>query len=89
MDANKIFNPERIMKLRSLSKESDIYALNKGILLQLFGGPNIEQQSHSKTKTIKFIQELYIYCLVPRAQYTSGKGSSAVGLTAFNLFFNF
>ncbi len=25
----------------------------------------------------------YIYRLVPRAQYTSGKGSSAVGLTAF------
>ena len=65
MDANKIFNPECIMKLRSLSKESDIYErlsraiapdifenedVKKGILLQLFGGPNIEQQSHSKTK---------------------------------------
>lgn len=24
----------------------------------------------------------YVYRLVPRAQYTSGKGSSAVGLTA-------
>ena len=25
----------------------------------------------------------YVYKLVPRAQYTSGKGSSAVGLTAY------
>ena len=25
----------------------------------------------------------YIYNLVPKAQYTSGKGSSAVGLTAY------
>ena len=25
----------------------------------------------------------YVYSLVPRSQYTSGKGSSAVGLTAY------
>ena len=25
----------------------------------------------------------YVYNLVPRSQYTSGKGSSAVGLTAY------
>lgn len=32
----------------------------------------------SKSQLLK-----YVYDLVPRSQYTSGKGSSAVGLTAY------
>jgi DNA replication licensing factor MCM4 len=128
-DINSTFTPERIMKLRSMSTESDIYArlaaaiapdifenddVKKGILLQLFGGtsqvsaplmisqdpgdPNSKQiagpaQVHSRSEinillcgdpgTSKSQLLQYIYRLVPRAQYTSGKGSSAVGLTAF------
>jgi len=126
-DINKNFTPERILKLRELSKESDIYDrlaraiapdifenedVKKGILLQLFGGTcistvekvnnqteniqqskNGSQQFHSRSEinlllcgdpgTSKSQLLQYIYRLVPRAQYTSGKGSSAVGLTAF------
>lgn len=128
-DLNSNFTPERIMKLRELSTESDIYDrlaraiapdifenddVKKGILMQLFGGtsqvsapltsssnpndPNAKQttspsQVHSRSEinillcgdpgTSKSQLLQYIYRLVPRAQYTSGKGSSAVGLTAF------
>lgn len=129
-DLNQNFTPERIMQLRALSKENDIYDrlsraiapdifenedVKKGILLQLFGGTNIvpntaqqqaeaekgndpqskngNQQYHSRSEvnillcgdpgTSKSQLLQYIYRLVPRAQYTSGKGSSAVGLTAF------
>ena len=127
VDINKNFTPERILKLREMSKESDIYDrlaraiapdifenedVKKGILLQLFGGTciipsetqvnadkdnpqskNGNQQYHSRSEinlllcgdpgTSKSQLLQYIYRLVPRAQYTSGKGSSAVGLTAF------
>lgn len=129
-DLNNNFTPERIMQLRALSKESDIYErlsraiapdifenedVKKGILMQLFGGTNMvpsansqaaeadqandpkgkngNQQYHSRAEvnillcgdpgTSKSQLLQYIYRLVPRAQYTSGKGSSAVGLTAF------
>jgi DNA replication licensing factor MCM4 len=120
----KQFTIDRINKLKSLSKESDIYDrlaraiapdifenddIKKGILLQLFGGctrekkpeenPKIDNdkavtlQHHSRSEinillcgdpgTSKSQLLQYVYRLVPRAQYTSGKGSSAVGLTAF------
>jgi len=124
-DVNKNFTHERIMKLKSLSKEPDVYErlaraiapdifenedVKKGILMQLFGGTShhydkaesssqaagkqqSEQARHSRSEvnillcgdpgTSKSQLLQYIYRLVPRAQYTSGKGSSAVGLTAF------
>uniref|UniRef100_A0A1Y1KIS5 DNA replication licensing factor MCM4 n=2 Tax=Photinus pyralis TaxID=7054 RepID=A0A1Y1KIS5_PHOPY len=71
--------------------------IKKGILLQLFGGTkksfalagrtnfraeiNILMCGDPGTSKSQLLQ--YVYNLVPRSQYTSGKGSSAVGLTAF------
>ena len=71
--------------------------IKKGILLQLFGGTkkdfiqagrgsfraeiNILLCGDPGTSKSQLLQ--YIYQLVPRSQYTSGKGSSAVGLTAY------
>ncbi|XP_063075781.1 DNA replication licensing factor MCM4 [Engraulis encrasicolus] len=71
--------------------------IKKGILLQLFGGTrkdfsqtgrgnfraeiNILLCGDPGTSKSQFLQ--YVYNLVPRGQYTSGKGSSAVGLTAY------
>ncbi|KAF0988553.1 hypothetical protein HZS_7512, partial [Henneguya salminicola] len=71
--------------------------VKKGVLLQLFGASKKEftdsGRSHfraeinillcgdpgtCKSQMLKFIHEL-----LPRGQYTSGKGSSAVGLTAY------
>lgn len=73
--------------------------VKKGILLQLFGGSQKDFSTDetgrgrfrselnillcgdpgtSKSQLLK-----YVYDLVPRSQYTSGKGSSAVGLTAY------
>ncbi|ETE68700.1 DNA replication licensing factor mcm4, partial [Ophiophagus hannah] len=69
----------------------------QGILLQLFGGSrkdfshtgrgnfraeiNILLCGDPGTSKSQLLQ--YVYNLVPRGQYTSGKGSSAVGLTAY------
>lgn len=75
-----------------------IYELNdvkKGILLQLFGGTNktftkggryrgdvnillCGDPSTSKSQILQ-----YVHKIAPRGVYTSGKGSSAVGLTAY------
>merc|ERR1719309_1109985 len=71
--------------------------IKKGILLQLFGGTrkdftasgrgnfrselNILMCGDPGTSKSQLLQ--YVYNLVPRSQYTSGKGSSAVGLTAY------
>lgn len=71
--------------------------VKKGILLQLFGGTKktftISGRNHFRSEvnillcgdpgTSKSQLLQYVYNLVPRSQYTSGKGSSAVGLTAF------
>merc|ERR1711936_344815 len=58
--------------------------VKKGILLQLFGG---NRKDFSRTGRANFRSELNIllcvFNLIPRSQYTSGKGSSAVGLTAY------
>merc|ERR1711936_796066 len=71
--------------------------IKKGILLQLFGGSkkdfsqtgrgnfraevNILLCGDPGTSKSQLLQ--YVYNLLPRSQYTSGKGSSAVGLTAY------
>ncbi|XP_013928119.1 PREDICTED: DNA replication licensing factor MCM4 [Thamnophis sirtalis] len=71
--------------------------IKKGILLQLFGGSrkdfshtgrgnfraeiNILLCGDPGTSKSQLLQ--YVYNLVPRGQFTSGKGSSAVGLTAY------
>ncbi|XP_076235043.1 disc proliferation abnormal [Calliopsis andreniformis] len=76
-----------------------IYANNdvkKGIVLQLFGGtrknstifgkhfrPDINILLCGDPGTSKSQLLQYVYNLVPRSQFTSGKGSSAVGLTAY------
>merc|ERR1712029_788884 len=71
--------------------------IKKGILLQLFGGSKKELTSTGRGRFRQEINILlcgdpgtsksqllqYVYNLVPRSQYTSGKGSSAVGLTAY------
>lgn len=71
--------------------------VKKGILLQLFGGTKKEQSKSSKKHFRAEINILlcgdpgtsksqllhFVFNLVPRSQYSSGKGSSAVGLTAF------
>merc|ERR1712142_169180 len=71
--------------------------IKKGILMQLFAGCrkdfsksgrgqfrselNILLCGDPGTSKSQLLQ--YVYNLVPRSQYTSGKGSSAVGLTAY------
>lgn len=106
------FSPERVEKLKELSKLPDIYErlarglapniyenedIKKGILLQLFGGTKKDFSAKGKGKfraevnillcgdpgTSKSQLLQYVHNLVPRGQYTSGKGSSAVGLTAY------
>lgn len=71
--------------------------IKKGILLQLFGGTKKSHPISGRTNFRAEINILlcgdpgtsksqllqYAYNLVPRSQYTSGKGSSAVGLTAY------
>ncbi|XP_059613524.1 DNA replication licensing factor MCM4 [Phlebotomus argentipes] len=78
----------------SIYENSDI---KKGILLQLFGGTKKTHSSAGRQNFRSDIHILlcgdpgtsksqllqYVYNLVPRSQYTSGKGSSAVGLTAY------
>lgn len=69
----------------------------QGILLQLFGGTRKDFSHTGRGKFRAEINILlcgdpgtsksqllqYVHSLVPRGQYTSGKGSSAVGLTAY------
>lgn len=71
--------------------------VKKGILLQLFGGANKTFQKGASPKyrgdinvllcgdpsTAKSQMLSYIHKIAPRGVYTSGKGSSAVGLTAY------
>ncbi|XP_064641337.1 DNA replication licensing factor mcm4-A-like [Lineus longissimus] len=71
--------------------------IKKGILLQLFGGTRKDFTNAGRGKfradvnillcgdpgTSKSQLLQYVFNLVPRGQYTSGKGSSAVGLTAY------
>ncbi|KAF2753749.1 MCM-domain-containing protein [Pseudovirgaria hyperparasitica] len=71
--------------------------VKKGILLQLFGGTNKSFQKGGSPKyrgdinvllcgdpsTAKSQLLQYVHKIAPRGVYTSGKGSSAVGLTAY------
>lgn len=71
--------------------------IKKGILLQLFGGTRKDFTNTGRGKFRSEINILlcgdpgtsksqllqYVHNLVPRGQYTSGKGSSATGLTAY------
>merc|ERR1719394_1831896 len=71
--------------------------VKKGILLQLFGGNRKDFSKSGRGQfrselnillcgdpgTSKYQLLQYVYNLIPRSQYTSGKGSSAVGLTAY------
>ncbi|KAI5751579.1 hypothetical protein M8J77_008861 [Diaphorina citri] len=71
--------------------------VKKGIMLQMFGGTKKTFVSSGRDNFRAEINILlcgdpgtsksqllsYVYDLVPRSQYTSGKGSSAVGLTAY------
>ncbi|XP_061720757.1 DNA replication licensing factor MCM4 [Cydia pomonella] len=71
--------------------------IKKGVLLQLLGGTkknfNAAGRTHFRSEinillcgdpgTSKSQLLRYVHALVPRAQYTSGRGSSAVGLTAY------
>ncbi|KAJ6641100.1 DNA replication licensing factor MCM4 [Pseudolycoriella hygida] len=78
----------------SIYENTDI---KKGILLQLFGGTKKKQATSGRqnfrselhillcgdpgTSKSQLLQ--YVFNLVQRSQYTSGRGSSAVGLTAY------
>lgn len=71
--------------------------IKKGVLLQLLGGTkkdfNAAGRTHFRSEinillcgdpgTSKSQLLRWVHMLVPRAQYTSGRGSSAVGLTAY------
>ncbi|KAH6691288.1 MCM2/3/5 family protein [Plectosphaerella plurivora] len=71
--------------------------VKKGILLQLFGGTNKTFQKGGSPRyrgdinvllcgdpsTSKSQMLAYVHKIAPRGVYTSGKGSSAVGLTAY------
>jgi DNA replication licensing factor MCM4 len=77
----------------SIYEEDEV---KKGLLCQLFGGTPKERSRTTKARTRPEINTLlvgdpstaksqllqYAYKLAPRGVYTSGKGSSAVGLTA-------
>lgn len=87
---------ERLAKAMapSIYENTDI---KKGILMQLFGGTQkdftVAGRGHFRSDinillcgdpgTSKSQLLQYVHNLVPRGQYTSGKGSSAVGLTAY------
>ncbi|XP_052817701.1 DNA replication licensing factor mcm4-like isoform X2 [Mya arenaria] len=71
--------------------------IKKGILMQLFGGTRKDFTGTGRGKARSELNILlcgdpgtsksqllqYVYNLMPRSQYTSGKGSSATGLTAY------
>ncbi|KAK1834779.1 MCM2/3/5 family-domain-containing protein [Podospora conica] len=83
---------------RSLAPSiSEMQDVKKGILLQLFGGTNKSFEKGGSPKyrgdinvllcgdpsTAKSQILAYVHRIAPRGIYTSGKGSSAVGLTAY------
>jgi DNA replication licensing factor MCM4 len=94
----EISKREDLYELLARSLAPSIYELDdvkKGILLQLFGGTtktftkggkyrgdiNILLCGDPSTSKSQILQ--YVHKIAPRGIYTSGKGSSAVGLTAY------
>ncbi|EPY87127.1 DNA replication licensing factor MCM4 isoform 2 [Camelus ferus] len=93
---------KKVMRVLTCTRELKpwvpvVQTLQRGILLQLFGGT---RKDFSHTGRGRFRAEVnillcgdpgtsksqllrYVHNLLPRGQYTSGKGSSAVGLTAY------
>ncbi|ODV96758.1 hypothetical protein PACTADRAFT_48572 [Pachysolen tannophilus NRRL Y-2460] len=89
---------EDLYELLARSLAPSIYEMDdvkKGILLQLFGGTNKVFKKGGKYRgdinvllcgdpsTSKSQLLQYVHKIAPRGVYTSGKGSSAVGLTAY------
>ncbi|KAH9167042.1 MCM-domain-containing protein [Lactarius sanguifluus] len=90
---------EMEQKVKELSERPDIYEIlarslapsvwsmddvKKGILLQLFGGTNKNITRGGGGGGPRYRGDInYVHKLAPRGVYTSGKGSSAVGLTAY------
>ncbi|AOA60947.1 Mcm2-7 hexameric complex component [Komagataella phaffii CBS 7435] len=87
-----------LYEVLSRSLAPSIYEMDdvkKGILLQLFGGTNKEFEKGGRYRgdinvllvgdpsTSKSQMLQYVHKIAPRGIYTSGKGSSAVGLTAY------
>ncbi|KAH9996351.1 MCM2/3/5 family-domain-containing protein [Russula vinacea] len=79
-----------IYGLLSRSLAPSVWAMDdikKGILLQLFGGTNKNIARGGGGGGPRYRGDinvlLYVHKLAPRGVYTSGKGSSAVGLTAY------
>ena len=81
--------------LRSCVRRREMEDVKKGLLCQLFGGTNKDLGKHGKFRgeinvllcgdpgTSKSQLLSYVNKISPRGIYTSGKGSSAVGLTAY------
>ncbi|VEU22492.1 DEKNAAC103666 [Brettanomyces naardenensis] len=94
----QISKRDDLYELLARSLAPSIYEMDdvkKGILLQLFGGNNRESEKLGRTRgdvnvllcgdpsTSKSQLLQYVHKIAPRGIYTSGKGSSAVGLTAY------
>ncbi|EMG49467.1 MCM4 DNA replication licensing factor MCM4 [Candida maltosa Xu316] len=94
----EISERDDLYELLARSLAPSIYEMDdvkKGILLQLFGGTNKTFQKGGRyrgdinillcgdpsTSKSQILQ--YVHKIAPRGVYTSGKGSSAVGLTAY------
>ncbi|CAG8507352.1 1792_t:CDS:10, partial [Acaulospora colombiana] len=82
---------------RSIGSIFGLEDIKKGVLLQLFGGTNKKFEKSGSPRyrgdinvllvgdpgTAKSQMLQYVHKIAPRSIYTSGKGSSAVGLTAY------
>lgn len=94
----EISQRDDLYELLARSLAPSIYEMDdvkKGILLQLFGGANKQFQKGGRYRgdinillcgdpsTSKSQLLQYVHKISPRGIYTSGKGSSAVGLTAY------
>ncbi|KAI5954479.1 mcm4 [Candida jiufengensis] len=95
---NEISQRDDLYEVLARSLAPSIYEMDdvkKGILLQLFGGTNKTFEKGGRyrgdinillcgdpsTSKSQILQ--YVHKIAPRGVYTSGKGSSAVGLTAY------
>ncbi|KAI6208129.1 DNA replication licensing factor MCM4 [Aphelenchoides besseyi] len=97
-EIRKLAEDPNIIKRLCSALAPQIYGhedIKQGLLCQVFGGttkPTIENRNRIRDEinillcgdpgTAKSQLLQYIYRLIPRSQYTSGKGSSAVGLSA-------